>query len=710
MRNTTTKQRRSGPISHTAFTCTVICLSAIAIAGCGGGGGGGGGGAPGGPAGVGGFGVAGNADFWIEVDSVKVPDDLCPEVTFLITDDEGKVITVDELTDGRFILASLERQSVGSPYSLTSYTTRIEDPDGVADSGDEATQADYDPARLDGLTQNPDGTMTYKFDTALPPDYDQTATHQLGGQFRRVADEDGQTYVGNLVIRYRPDGQPVTETREFVDTESCNKCHSRLSFHGDVRREVQLCIMCHTTQTVDANTGNSLFFPEMIHKIHRGENLPSVEEGEPYQVVGYRDSVHDYSTVKFPQDIRNCAVCHESAPQGDIHKTAPTLEGCASCHDRAWFGGIDATPAGYENHVGGEQPNNQLCALCHSPEGSGVSEVDVAHLIPALSPAAPGLALEVTDVHFAAADGALDGIVSITFTAEDKVGDPVTDLADLNMVATTLAYPVSDYEHYIRETVQSPYGGPTGEVVNNGDGTYRYTFAATLPADSGETFAVAMEGRREFEFRGEAHTQGTATNGQVFFTIDGSSPQSRRQIIDNAKCNACHEDVRMHGSLRTGTEYCVMCHNPNTTDIARRPAENLPPVSVNFKEMIHRIHTGEELESDYTVFGYGGSEHDFTHVRFPADRRECTVCHVDGTYNVPLPAETISTVVTQDDGLTLVSEVLPTRAACTSCHDDEVANNHALINTQVPNGVETCAICHSDADEFSIPNVHWIEP
>jgi hypothetical protein len=48
------------------------------------------------------------------------------------------------------------------------------------------------------------------------------------------------------------------------------------------------------------------------------------------------------------------------------------------------------------------------------------------------------------------------------------------------------------------------------------------------------------------------------------------------------------------------------CHNPTGTDEADRPADKFPPESINFKEMIHRIHLGEENTREITFYG-GGS-------------------------------------------------------------------------------------------------------
>lgn len=645
--------------------------------------------------------ISNNDNFNVDISSVHIGTDRRPEVTFLATNDVDMMIPLSEFSDVRFILAVLERHKVGSPFAYRSYSTQIE----MAEGMDDAVQAAYDTARQSDLVENPDGTYTYKFNTVLPLGYDRTATHQLGGQLRYVPTGEDTTYRANIAFTFRPDGLPVTEIREMVTTESCNKCHTRLSFHGNIRREVQLCILCHNPGTSDAETGNSLDFPELIHKIHRGADLPSfVIDEEPYQISGFRNSVHDYSTVHFPQDVRNCSVCHGDAPQGMQHETAPTLEACAACHDRTWFGEIDETPASFTNHIGGVQNDNSLCALCHSPEGNGVSLVSTAHILPTESDDAPGLELLVTEVSSFVGD--TDTGVTITFSAMNGDGSPILTLDDMNILAATIAYPAPEYETYVRETIASAFGGPEGILVNNNDGTYDYTFASEIPSGSEETFAVAMEGRCNFEFRGGTHTQGTGSNGQLLFTLDESIPIDRRTVVDEVKCNVCHNEIRFHGELRTGVNYCVMCHNPNTTDEARRPAEEMPPVTVNFKDMIHRIHSGEDLNDEYTVYGFGNVAHDFTHVRFSGERQECTICHTEGTQTVPLPDEALSTIVTEDEAL--ISEVLPNRAACTSCHDTPEANSHSLVQTA--GDVESCAVCHSESDEYSVSNSHILEP
>ena len=104
--------------------------------------------------------------------------------------------------------------------------------------------------------------------------------------------------------------------------------------------------------------------------------------------------------------------------------------------------------------------------------------------------------------------------------------------------------------------------------------------------------------------------------------------------MDLANCNTCHDQLVLHGGQRFNTEECVICHNPNASDAARRPADQAPVESIDFKRMIHRIHTGEELTQDFTIYGFGGTVTNFNEVRFPGDRRDCTTCHLEDTQQV----------------------------------------------------------------------------
>ena len=124
----------------------------------------------------------------------------------------------------------------------------------------------------------------------------------------------------------------------------------------------------------------------MIHKIHMGEMLPSVEAGMPYYIVGYMGSVHDYSDVVFPQDIRRCTKCHDEslASQADKYKNKPTMAACGSCHDNVDFATATNHPV--------VQLNDNNCSGCHIPSGQEFDiSVTGAHTEPLRASTLPGL-------------------------------------------------------------------------------------------------------------------------------------------------------------------------------------------------------------------------------------------------------------------------------------------------------------------------------
>ena len=109
---------------------------------------------------------------------------------------------------------------------------------------------------------------------------------------------------------------------------------------------MEYCVTCHNPGSTDANSGNTVDMKVMIHKIHMGENLPSVQDGEPYIIWGFRDRPHDYSHIVYPQDLGNCQNCHVGSSTTDefyprcsfptratTGTSSPSKAACGSCHD-----------------------------------------------------------------------------------------------------------------------------------------------------------------------------------------------------------------------------------------------------------------------------------------------------------------------------------------------------------------------------------------
>ncbi|MDP2952923.1 MAG: cytochrome c3 family protein, partial [Chloroflexota bacterium] len=247
-----------------------------------------------------------------------------------------------------------------------------------------------------------------------------------------------------------------------------------------------------------------------------------------------------------------------------------------------------------------------------------------------------------------------------------------------------------------------------------GGGSYSYSFKAQVPEGASGTWAVGIEGYIEpvvQKFGGKTETvRDAGFNSVMYSAVTDAVAMPRKTSVARSNCNQCHQDLgdpagmSIHGGIRRNTEYCVLCHNPNHTDEARRPADQMPPASVDFKRLIHRIHTGEEGEDSYVVYGFGGNAVDFGEIRFPGDRRNCEKCHLPGSNLVNFLHVGAQPVVVQQAGK-VVQTIQPLTAACTACHTSQKAKDHAALQT-TPQGSETCIICHGEGADFPVSKVH----
>ena len=173
----------------------------------------------------------------------------------------------------------------------------------------------------------------------------------------------------------------------------------------------------------------------------------------------------------------------------------------------------------------------------------------------------------------------------------------------------------------------------------------------------------------------------------------------RRKVVDIANCNKCHTFLSPHGNNRNQISQCVLCHSPTQTDSPVRPPSAAPNQAINLAQMIHKIHTGENLTTDFTIYGFGGSKNNFNDVRFPGDRRDCAKCHVNNSELLPIAAK-----LTVTDPRGPINPIGPIASACTGCHTEVAVASHALANTTALG--ESCEVCHGQDAEFSVSKVH----
>jgi len=627
----------------------------------------------------------------VQILDAEIPSDRRPVVTFRLTDDGGNPIGRDGVRM-RWIIARIER----GEEEYLDYITRVQT---SPITGKSATQANFEDSTAGTFEDLGNGEFTYTFNTVLPENFDDDATHTVGV----FADKTigNQVFVANATFDFVPAGGKVRDVRDIVRTETCNTCHDPLEVHGGFRRDVKLCVLCHTTEIVnpdngeieeqiDPDTGNNIGFEILIHKIHRGAELPSVQAGTPYEIIGFMQGVNDFSTVEFPQDIRNCTKCHTGGTQSDKFKTDPSRAACGACHD-------DVNFVSGANHGGGIQLSDNNCSGCHIPSSGKEFDISVtgAHTIPVKSAQIPGVNFEIVGVESAETGNtrvAPGEHPRVTFKITTDAGEVIPP-SSMNFLRLTLAVPTVEYsgqdyngdgiivsgdptspwtpggENYIQEDPRQSAVGP------DASGNFTYTFKAIIPNVAGGSGAVGIEGYKCATVQGANQRKGgidcTGTKdinkngiedvGEVFnevrfaghnvvfyFPITDTEAIPRRMVVDTStRCINCHgvfsRDFSVHGNIRNDSEYCALCHNPSHDTLSR----SIPPIgeptltnSLNFRVFIHKIHTGENLtKKPYILYAPPAGTFpnqterptDFSEVRFPGNTGDCEACHLSGT-------------------------------------------------------------------------------
>ena len=292
-----------------------------------------------------------------------------------------------------------------------------------------------------------------------------------------------------------------------------------------------------------------------------------------------------------------------------------------------------------------------------------------------------------------------------------------------------------------------------GTLVDNGDGSYQYTFyrdpkqvaalaanlidtadGLTKKADLGDlSFDATLTHRIGIQLGGAAPGTGSNTpnavtvtpgvnmintaNAVFDFRPDGAAVTSTRNIVKIDSCSECHNGkVLAHGS-RKDPQYCMTCHTDQIryTFSAEASSTNggltltgttRPTTAVvdgralgNFPNMIHHIHMGDELIKQGYFFN-AAAEGKFNEVLYPQPKTNCVKCH-DGSTNA------VNKTANGDNW-----KNVPSRLACGACHDG--INFATGKGTRLAGDTlghiggakaddKQCALCH---DAVTIPNYH----
>jgi OmcA/MtrC family decaheme c-type cytochrome len=582
-----------------------------------------------------------------------------PVVKFELTDQNGALLQGLPAADLGFAIAQLVPGQNGSASQWNSYIYGTVAPSGcptgvAACAKTPETQAMVEAATSGTFVDNGDGTYQYTFKKDITKDpnviYNATLTHRVGFEIRGLAQANNGPYT------FQPSTGATTGifSREIVETATCDTCHTSLTAHGGARVQVQYCVMCHNPGTTDPYSGNTLDFKVMVHKIHTGNTLPSIQTangpdttptlGLGYWIVGYMNSLSNFDTLLYPQDTRNCVTCHvqnvPSLPQAANYETVPTTQACGACHDNVNF----TTGA---NHSAANLPaNNSQCTTCHGPTSTidnGKLQVVAAHVIPEVV-AATKFEFIINSVTFTTNAGQIYPVVNF------KIVDPTTGNTPYNILtaapfagtdpgtglpvcanggtarlAIDIAWETSDYTNWGSGTTPSAWGQPislnplavagcaaavpsSALLGPDASGAFTVTSPTPLPpaplancppasvtaCRAIANVAAVLEGHPGVVTTGPGATAIPVTSAVGYGNVAGQAPVARRVVVDIAKCDVCHSVLALHGDNRNNNpQVCVACHNPASTDVGMRQTLTTAGIDGLWEQTIdfkHMIH------------------------------------------------------------------------------------------------------------------------
>jgi OmcA/MtrC family decaheme c-type cytochrome len=539
-------------------------------------------------------------------------------------------------------------------------------------------------------------------------------------------------------------GKAVTASdpsRDIVATSKCEECHRQLGgipgddpessaagFHGGSRNETRYCVVCHTdqrkygrteakldatntfTSTTEKVDGRALGnLPNHIHHIHMGKLLAK----KNYNYAGVL-----YNETLFPQDIRNCTKCHDGSDtstaktaQGDNWKNVPNRLACGGCHDGINFDtgkgvtiadaakGLTSSTFG---HVGGAQPDDSLCALCHKPAAIDLAHLPITPPNPTNSLLAGGTNSNTNAAWIASNTSRLPAgaikvsydIKSVSVNASNQpvmlfrilqdgaradFNDPAakTEIWDNFMGAPSVYFVFSvpqdgiaepaDFNATVNGYLRSLWNGTAsgaGKGTLSGpdaDGYYTATLTGvTIPSTARmltgglgysysviNTLPLTQTNLADYPVAAATGSNLTAgmpnmTGGLIVIAPNGQKVATgftgRRPVVEDARCNKCHQEL---GTFTEDAFHAGQRNDGTTCAWCHRPNQTSSGWSADSTSYIHAIHSSAKRAVPFTWHASSTTE-SFADIKYPGVLKDCETCHLPGTFDFKATASASS--------------------------------------------------------------------
>jgi len=396
-------------------------------------------------------------------------------------------------------------------------------------------------------------------------------------------------------------------------------------------------------------------------------------------------------------------------PPGEPGEPAPaatTNESCTVCHEVGSLAGMDLgheldgypTPetVTIDNVVFNNNDGSDIRVTFKLEEGAVLPDGDVKVAVTKLVPETPNELNWNWVPYFTSIESNTNDKGELKPGAKD--GEPVLNEA---LQASSLTLMTSDkYAELVTEG-DAPDAGTYLILDDSVDGEYTFTLnlknittptgeAVSFDSDKTHRIGIYYYTGHDFPIGGgdTDFVPDTIINGGGDLAAAKDAVTNTKNVATIESCNECHGLLQGHGGDRFTVRNCVLCHNPSTTDANSG-------LSMDMSQMIHAIHAGEELNQDYTIWGYRESAHNYNEVLYPEELTNCKKCHTADDEATP-------------DGDNWKN--VATRSACMGCHDSESAVAH-MDEEYAKDGNQFCISCHGSSTAwYGIEPAHTFDP
>jgi OmcA/MtrC family decaheme c-type cytochrome len=416
-----------------------------------------------------------------------------PVVEFFMTDDlKGPLDRAGILTPGVVSIRCIPAVWNPATRRYTNYIGYNADPSLNANPGRDNTGTFQDLET---------GHYKYTFANALPATMDATKPHTLALMGSRDTTAIvGKIYYATPVYQdFVPATGATAATFNATTVAKCNQCHDPIAPHGGNYRDIKTCVLCHNPNNMTGAIVVSATEPPeprsqydgqiFFHQLHQGKS--------------------EFGPITYPQDIRNCATCHDPASAGGgSWYTYPSIAACGSCHNDVNF----VTGA---NHNPGPAADG-TCATCHTPQGSVEWDAGIknAHVVPLKSAQLKGFQASIVSV----TNVGPGKKITVTFKLQNGDNTPIDPgffkVAANGTLNILLGGNTLDYTNPGAAAAAQPFREAAQTATyNSADGTAVYTFTNAIPATATGTWTASIETRRTITLN-PAPTKGPTTENE----------------------------------------------------------------------------------------------------------------------------------------------------------------------------------------------------